>query len=179
MKKAIEKLYEYEQKDIATESADQKLVDEFEDEMNEIKNILDKIAENEAFLMRFMNDSTGIIGRNCNDDTVDIEGEEKEMKTRLIKEEPLYSYYTGCEDIELFRKDFDKMKVGDRFKAEAWDRDVNATERTYVTVTCIYHDQDGVLLREHSRTVYYDGSYEDEETVELVWVELKGEKENV
>lgn len=56
---------------------------------------------------------------------------------------------------------------------------MNATERTYVTVTCIYHDQNGVLLREHSRTVYCDGSYEDEETVELVWVELKGEKENV
>ena len=95
------------------------------------------------------------------------------MKARTIIERPLYSYYTNCESVELYRKDFDTIEVGDRFTAEAWDRDVNATERTYVTVTCIYHDQNGVLLREHSRTVYY----EDEETVELVWVELKG-KEN-
>mgnify|MGYP000117015998 FL=1 len=99
------------------------------------------------------------------------------MKARTIIERPLYSYYTNCESVELYRKDFDTIEVGDRFTAEAWDRDVNATERTYVTVTCIYHDQNGVLLREHSRTVYYDGSTEDEETVELVWVELKG-KEN-
>lgn len=99
------------------------------------------------------------------------------MKARTIIERPLYGYYTNCESIELYRKDFETIKVGDRFKAEAWDRDVNATERTYVTVTCIYHDQNGVLLREHTETVYYDNAY-DEETLELVWVELKGEKEN-
>lgn len=102
------------------------------------------------------------------------EREEEEMKTRTIIEEPLYSYYTNCEDIKLYRKDFDTVEVGDTFKAEAWDRDTNATERTYITVTCIYRDQNGVLLREHAETIYYDNAYDNEESLELVWVELKG-----
>lgn len=43
------------------------------------------------------------------------------MKARTIIERPLYSYYTNCESVELYRKDFDTIEVGDRFTAEAWD----------------------------------------------------------
>lgn len=60
IKVAIEKLHEYEQKDIAAESADQKLVDKndtisikeiekiFEDEMNEFKKFISKSAEKDG-----------------------------------------------------------------------------------------------------------------------------------
>lgn len=102
-------------------------------------------------------------------------GDAKSMKVVLIEEEPLYANYPGGEKLELFRKDFDRMEVGSEFKAEGWDKEVNATERTYVTVTCIFRNKNGVLLREHTLTVYYDGAYDDEEELQLVWVELKTE----
>lgn len=65
------------------------------------------------------------------------------------------------------------MAVGEQFDVEDWYPDVNAKEDIYTTVTCLYKDESGVLLREYSKTSYRDLTSEDYEEVELIWVELK------
>ena len=87
------------------------------------------------------------------------------MNIRLIKGELLYGCYLDGEEIELYRKDVESMKVGDIFEAQ--DLDTDTTEQNYVTVTCVYKDENGVLLREYTQTNC------NKETVELVLIELK------
>ena len=98
------------------------------------------------------------------------------MIIRMIEEEPLYTYYPyGGNGIELYHKDFDNIKVGDEFKTDGWSHNVNATEHMYVTVTCVYKDTKGVLLREYTEIIYLHDSYDIKEDVDLVWVELQSE----
>ena len=99
------------------------------------------------------------------------------MEIRAMKEAPLYAYYTNCENIEIFRKDFDTVEVGDTFKAKGWDSDVTPSDRKYITVTCIYRDKKEVLLREHTKTEYNGNSYDADETLALIWIELKTEEQ--
>ncbi len=95
------------------------------------------------------------------------------MNIKLIKGELLYGYYLDGEEIELYRKDVENMKVGDIFEAQDLDLDTDTTEQNYVTVTCVYKDKNGALLREYTQTIYTDDSYEPKEDVELIWIELK------
>ena len=100
------------------------------------------------------------------------------MKTRLIEEQPLYIYKTcNANPIVLYRKDFDKLKIGSEFYVEDWEPDVNAKIDEYTTVKCIYKDANGVLLRERTITSYRNSLDEDDIEIALVWVELKTEEQ--
>lgn len=97
------------------------------------------------------------------------------MNTSIITEQPLYYYLTSngkC--IELYRKDFDKMKVGDKFSIHGWYSVINATEDECVEVTCVYKDTNGVLLREYITISYRNVPEENRIKIELIWIELKG-----
>ena len=100
------------------------------------------------------------------------------MESRVIIEEPLYYFRpNNGDEINLYRHDFDGMKVGDEFSTYGWYPDVNATEDEYITVTCVYRDENGVLLKECERTSYRNCLDEDDVKIELVWVELQKTEE--
>ena len=94
------------------------------------------------------------------------------MEVRINREMPVYIYsgccrgeYDGDEDtyIDLYAGDLRNAKVGDSWSCSDQDQYPNGSHFWYVTVTVVYKDETGVLLKQSSTEYGIE---------ELVWVEL-------
>ena len=94
------------------------------------------------------------------------------MEAKIYREMPVYSYsgccrgrYDGDEDtyIDLYADDLRNAKVGDSWSCSDQDQYPNMSRFWRVTVTVIYKDETGVLLRQSSTEYGIE---------ERVWVEL-------
>lgn len=97
------------------------------------------------------------------------------MKTSVIVEQPVISIdYGVCHDcnqecqfgIQLYHKDLFNAEIGREWSWSMVDKCPNAQKRWVSTLTLIYRDNHGVLLR------YNDNEPCSHEEPELIWVEL-------
>lgn len=94
------------------------------------------------------------------------------MKTKIVKEQPLYAYYGYCADydwgacqrIELYRKDLEAAKLGDKWGCEDQDCYPNRTRDWTVTAEVVYRTDRNVYLHCYDSIGDYD---------ELIAVELE------
>lgn len=96
------------------------------------------------------------------------------MKTRCIKEEPLFTLYchhplNGTAARAIWRKDLIESKVGDEFVIEHDEYSSTFSDEEDV-LKVVYKDENGVACIH--RTIYSVWQGEDTVDVELIWFEL-------
>lgn len=95
-----------------------------------------------------------------------------------IEEEPLFEYEGCCpefgQSIRLYAADLIAAKVGDSWSCEDQDCYPNREHEWWVTVTVVYADEDGVLLKVKNEE---PACYGREPRIELMWVTVYGRKE--
>lgn len=97
------------------------------------------------------------------------------MKTKIVKEQPLYSYYGCCADenwgyeqtIELYRNDLEKAEIGQEWVCDDQDRYPNRNQEWQVIAKVVYRDEKNIYL--HCYCTNNDYSNYDE----LVAIELR------
>lgn len=95
------------------------------------------------------------------------------MNIEHIIEKPLFEYVGCCPEygqyIGLYANDLRTAKVGDSWSCTDQDCYPNRQYEWQVTVTVVYKDADGVLLKVHDDgPTYYD--YDGEPEIRLVWI---------
>lgn len=94
------------------------------------------------------------------------------MEKRIVKEQPLYSFYGCCAGesfgdeftIELFKEDLEKAEIGDEWTCCDQDRYPNRTREWTVTAKVVFRDEKNIYLH------CYDD--DDKDYDELVAIEL-------
>lgn len=97
------------------------------------------------------------------------------MNIDYIAEEPLFEYEGCCPEygqyIGLYANDLRAAKVGDSWSCTDQDCYPNRQHEWWVTVTVVYKDADGVLLKVHD-----DGPAcccDGEPEIRLVWITVR------
>lgn len=94
----------------------------------------------------------------------ETKGFDIKMKTEIINEQPLYSYYGCCsgydwgweQKIELFHKDLEKAEIGEKWVCEDQDRYPNSTNTWTVTAEVVYRNGNNVYLHCYDSIGHYD-----------------------